>query len=296
MVTAPVTTQPLDGFTKFRHADGGIEHDVYAIGPPDAPPIIATHEMPGLATQTCNFARRLSAAGAGFRVYLPHLFGELLAENTRKSAQANQRQLCVSQEFARLEAGVSAPITNWLRSLAVRLSAEHHDAPVGAIGMCATGSLAIPLVLERQVVAPVTSQPAVPFSELYAATGLGKGPWASQFNLADETLRDAAARLNRDNLTLLAFRFKPDRICAAEKIERLRHEFGDRLEAHEYDTPWWTPLQVPPPHAVLTYEYDKAEGAGPDHPTRQAFATLVEFFDRRLRPPSAPATATPGHD
>jgi hypothetical protein len=100
-------------------------------------------------------------------------------------------------------------------------------------------------------------------------------------NVDDEEIAGAARRLDADALTLLAFRFKRDRICVAEKMKRLGDAFGKRLEAHEYDSPWWGAV-VKPPHAVLTEEYDKAGDAGPDHPTRQAFATLIGFLHRQL--------------
>lgn len=69
------------------------------------------------------------------------------------------------------------------------------------------------------------------------------------------------------------------RLCISEEIDRLRREFPGRVDAHEYDGPSRWPM---PPHAVLTYEYERAGDAGPDHPTRRAFATLVAFLRERL--------------
>ena len=267
----------LSGFDCFPHGDGTYEHDVYATGKKSDRPLLVTHELPGFTVETLNFARRL--AGRGFRVYLPHLFGEFLVNDTK----GNEKRLCVSAEFARLAAGVSAPVTTWLRSLARRISDEHGGGKVGALGMCLTGGFAIPLVLERAVVAPVCAQPAVPFSKRYVALGIGKGPWARALNVSDDDVRGAAARLERDDLKLLAFRFDSDRICVADKMDRLEAEFGDRVEVHELQTPWWSRVRLPtPPHAVFTYEYEKAKNAGPNHPTRRAFETLVGFFSTRL--------------
>ncbi len=264
----------LDAFTRFAHEDSGISHDVYAIGERGAPPVLVMHELPGLAEPAVRFARRLSAQG--FHVYLPHLFGDLL----KWDALGNYRRLCVSKEFANLQANVSAPITTWLRSLTRRMSDEHGSRRVGAIGMCLTGAFAIPLVLDPWVTAPVASQPAVPMSWRYAITGFGKGAWARELNVTDTELTQAARRLETERLTLLAFRFKTDRISVPEKIERLREACGDRLESHTYATPWWR--FVRPPHAVLTEEYDKASDASPDHPTRQALARLVSFLQEHL--------------
>lgn len=265
----------LKDFTIFSHSNQGIAHDVYVIGVPSHPPVLVMHELPGLAEPALSFARRLSAQG--FHVYLPHLFGQMLERDTR----GNYRRLCVSQEFAKLKAGVSAPITTWLRSLSRHMSTEHEGRPVGAIGMCVTGAFAIPLVLDPWVTAPVASQPAVPFSMAYFLTGVGKGSWARELNVADIELAAAADRLKAENLTLLAFRFKSDRISVSEKIQRLRDACGAQIESHEYDGPWWRSI-ANPPHAVLTEEYDKAQDADPEHPTRLAFARLVGFLREHL--------------
>lgn len=266
-------TGPLHAFSCFTHAHGAFEHDVYVVGQPADPPVLVMHELPGLTDETLNFARRLQAAQ--FRVYLPHLFGRLRHDDP----QGNHRRLCISEEFGRLAAGVSAPVTDWLRSLARRVSAEHGGASVGAIGMCLTGGFVIPLVLEPRVVAPVAAQPAVPFSQAYVVLPLRKGPWAGQLNVSQPDIDAARERMTRDDLRMLAFRFKADRVCVAEKIDRLRREFPGRVDAHEYDGPSRWPM---PPHAVLTYEYERAGDAGPDHPTRRAFSTLVEFLRERL--------------
>ena len=267
----------LAGFECFPHTEGAYEHDVYVTGKPADRPLLVIHELPGFTVETLNFARRLAARG--FRVYLPHLFGGFLENDTL----GNEKRLCVSAEFANLAAGVSAPVTTWLRSLARRISALHGDGKVGALGMCLTGGFAIPLVLERPVVAPVCAQPAVPFSKRFVALGFGKGPWAPALNVSDDDVRGAKARMDRDDLKLLAFRFDSDRICVAEKMGRLKAEFGNRVEVHQLKTPWMSRFRLPtPPHAVFTYEYEKAKDAGPEHPTRRAFETLVSFFQRQL--------------
>lgn len=262
----------IPGFDQFDFSDGGVSKTVYRKG--DGPPVLVMHELPGLTEFATRFADRLVAAG--FSVYLPLLFGEPL----KRDVWGYYRQLCVSQEFGRLQAGVSAPITDWLRVLARELSARHSGGRVGAIGMCLTGGFVIPLILEPAVTAPVTSQPAVPFSQVFSLTGLGRGPWMRELNVADADLARAAARARAENLALLALRFRADRICVGEKFERLREAFGPQLEAHELDSPGGFRLR--PPHAVLTEEYDKAGDAGPDHPTRVATARVIAFLRERL--------------
>ena len=63
-------------------------------------------------------------------------------------------------------------------------------------------------------------------------------------------------------------------------------ECGAQFEAHQYESPWWQAIPLAP-HAVLTYEYERAHDAGPEHPTRRAFVTLVGFLNKRLRPTAA---------
>jgi dienelactone hydrolase len=265
----------LEGFTSFDHTRDGMTHRVYVTGAAEAAPVLVMHEMPGFAEPAVDFARRLSAEG--FQVALPHLFGDFM----KRDPLRYYRQLCVSREFANLAAGVSAPITVWLRSLTKRLSTKHQGARVGAIGMCLTGAFVLPLVLDPWVTAPVAAQPAIPFSLTYRLTGLGKGAWASQLNVHDDELRGAGERLRRDGLHLLALRFRDDRISVAEKIDRLRAACGDRLDAHEYPSPARR-KPFDPPHAILTEEYLRARDVGPSHPTRQAFAHVVAFLREQL--------------
>lgn len=254
-----------------------VTHDVYTHG--DGPPVILMHELPGLNLHTFAFGRRLAAHG--FRVALPHLFGQMEPEATTGHSLANLRSLCVSREFGRLAAGVSAPVVDWLRGLARALSAEQGGGRVGAVGMCLTGAFAIPLILEPSVTAAVVSQPSIPW---------GLGHRARQLNVADDDVRGAADCLRRARRTLLALRFQQDRICQPEKFDRLRMEFGDQLQAHEFDFSGGWRRFFTRPHSVLTAEYDRAVEAGPNHPTREALRLLVAFLSQHLTAQPTPAS------
>jgi dienelactone hydrolase len=261
--------EALEGFTEIPFSHEGLAHRVFWIG--EGPPVLVMHELPGLSPAALRFGRRLSSRG--FRVYLPLLFGEPGQDDWR----ASHRELCVSREFANLSAGVSAPIVNWLRALAADLSARHQGSRVGAIGMCLTGAFAIPLILEPRVTAPVAAQPGTPFSAAFRAIGIGRGPWMSQLNISDQDLQAAAVRAERDNVTLLAARFEKDRICPAERLDRLQAVFGARLKRREL--PGGSFFQ--PPHATLTSEYERAPDR-PDEPTRQWFEEVVAFLKANL--------------
>lgn len=83
--------------------------------------------------------------------------------------------------------------------------------------------------------------------------------------------------IGRDNLTLLAGRFEKDRICPAERLDRLQRQFGDRLIRREL--PGGSILK--PPHATLTTVYEKAPD-DPDEPTHKWFEEVVAFLKERL--------------
>jgi dienelactone hydrolase len=265
-----VADNALDGFSEFPFPRKDIEHRVFFTG--DGPPVLVLHELPGLSPAALRFGKRLAAEG--FRVYMPLLFGEPGQDDWKSS----HRMLCVSKEFANLAAGVSAPIVDWLRELAAELSTRHGGARVGAIGMCVTGAFAIPLILERSVTAPIAAQPGVPFSATFRATGLGKGPWMSQLNISDADLESAAARARTDGISIIAVRFEKDRICPAERLDRLKQAFGTQFIRREL--PGGSFLQ--PPHATLTAGYESAPD-DPSEPTRQLFREVVAFLNARLK-------------
>lgn len=266
-------TEAIPGFQEFPFSHADITRTVYWTG--NGAPVLVMHELPGLSPSVAGFGKRL--ADAGFCVYLPLLFGKPLQHELRGS----YRQLCVSREFAKLQAGVSAPITDWLRALATNLSARHGGSKVGAIGMCLTGAFAIPLILEPCVTAPVAAQPGAPFSVPFRALGIGRGQWMSQLNISDDDLQHAADRARAEGLTLLTFRFSTDRVCPAERVQRLQKTFGAQLESHELQSnSVWRTL-VSPPHATLTEEYDRAPNRG-DDPTRMIFERVVAFLRGRI--------------
>ena len=259
----------LTGFDEITFAHRDVTHRVFCIG--NGPPVLVMHELPGLTPAALRLGRRLAARD--FRVYLPLLFGEPAQDDWRSSYRA----LCVSREFANLQAGVSAPVVDWLRAFAAELGVRHEHSKVGAIGMCLTGAFVIPLILEPCVTAPVAAQPGAPFSAVFRAIGIGRGPWMSQLNVSEDDVMKAAARAQRDDVAILAARFEKDRICPAERLDRLASTFGARLIRREL--PGGSFLQ--PPHATLTTEYERAPD-DPDQPTHKWFEEVVGFLKQRL--------------
>jgi dienelactone hydrolase len=267
----------LEGFAQFRFEAGEFSHTVYYGGDRRDPPLLMMPELAGFSPGLLQFADRLKAAR--FQVYVPWLFGPF----GQRTPWRNAARLCISREFANLRAGVSAPVTVWLRALATHISQHNGGGRVGAIGMCLTGAFAIPLIIDPQVVAAVAAQPSVPFSALFTLFGVGRGEWMHQLNVSDGDIAKARDRLTSGSAQLLALRNRADGICPREKLERFEREFPVGLEVHEYGEVDSRNSLGDRPHATFTKEYRIALAPADDHPSRRAFADLVAFFDRYLR-------------
>ena len=285
--TARVAGPALERFEQFSFASDRIAHPVYYAGDPQAPPLLLLPEIAGFSPGLRLFAERL--VEARFRVHMPWIFGPF----GKRAPVRNGIRLCISREFAYLRAGVSSPVTTWLRALTAHISKHSGGTQVGAIGMCLTGAFAIPLIIDPRVVAAVAAQPAAPLSLLFSVFGIESAGRSSQLNISDSEIAAARARLDAGEAHLLAVRCRPDRVCPRAKIERLQREFPVGLEFREYASPGERNCLGERPHATFTREYRIAPNASPDHYSRRAFADLVAFFDQHLRV-SAGAHAPPG--
>jgi dienelactone hydrolase len=245
----------LSGFAQFSFEAHDQRHAVFHSDNAAHPPILLLPEIAGFSPGLISFAERLIEAG--FRVYVPWLFGPF----GKRAPVRNALRLCVSREFAYLRAGVSAPITDWLRALAAHISHHNSGARIGALGMCLTGAFVIPLVIDPTVAAVVAAQPAVPMSLWHLASGNGGGQTASALNVGDHDIAEARARLASGQARMLALRCRADRICPQSKIERLRREFPDGLEVREYGQVDDRNAVGERPHATFTKEYRLAPGA-----------------------------------
>src|SRR6476469_5451891 len=192
---------PLEDFARRDVTLDGVSKVVYVAGA--GPAVIVMTEMPGISPHVARFARWVR--DAGFTVYMPSLFGRDGAVPGVEEGKATFRRACVSAEFRAFAANESSPVIVWLRALA-RLAHEQCGGPgVGAIGMCFTGNFALTMMLEPSMLAPVLAQPSLPLKE---PAGL---------EIAPDEIRAVRERLDRENLTVLAYRFKGDQICRAER-------------------------------------------------------------------------------
>jgi dienelactone hydrolase len=137
---------PIDGFTQFDFADGGIEHAVYRNG--GGPGVLIMHEVPGLTPQCIDLANRIGSAG--YTVFLPLLFGEPNSSAT----VANTLRVCVSREFKCFALNESSPISVWLRALGQRIYGDLNGNGIGVIGLCLTGGFVLSLMADSEVLAP----------------------------------------------------------------------------------------------------------------------------------------------
>jgi dienelactone hydrolase len=261
----------LEGYANFRFAHDGVEKTVYRLG--SGPGVVIIHEVPGITPPVEAFATRV--AEAGFTAFVPHLFGTPGKPLSAGYALGQMARACISREFHVLAAGESSPVTDWLRALCRHAHAECGGPGVGAIGMCLTGNFALSLMVDESVMAPVLSQPSLPFP---VSRRHREGLHLSAAEL--ETVRKRA----RAGCGVLGMRFTADPLVPAERFERLRRELGSGFEAIEIDSSRGNPHGIArTAHSVVTN--DLVDEAG--HPTRAALDRVLAFFAERLRPAAA---------
>jgi len=256
----------LDDFDTFSFTHDGAERTVYKKG--RGPGVVVMHEIPGITPPVAAFARRV--VDAGFTVYMPHLFGTPGKPLSIPYAAGQLARACVSREFSMLAKNESSPITDWLRALCRRAHEECGGVGVGAIGMCITGNFALALMVDEWVMAPVLSQPSMPFGVTAAHR--------AALHVSDEGLRTIKRRAAA-GCGVLGLRFTADPMCPGERFETLRRELGDGFEGIEIDSgPGNAHGLTRMAHSVVTNDLVDEEG----HPTRAALDRVLSFFRERL--------------
>jgi dienelactone hydrolase len=265
------TDDTLDDFSAREMTLEGLSKRVYVAG--SGPAVIVMAEMPGISPHVARFARWVQ--GAGFTVYMPSLFGRDGAVPNAEEGAAVFQRACISAEFRALAANQSSPVTQWLRALARQAHQECGGPGVGAIGMCFTGNFALTMMLEPSMLAPVLAQPALPLKD---PAGL---------EIAPEEIKAVRERLEREDLTVLAYRFKGDLICKAERFAAYAAALGHRFIARELpdsaanqDVAPFFARHVPYPHSVVTQHLIDEAG----QPTVAARDEILDFFATRLLP------------
>ena len=264
----------LDGFESFAFTDDGATRDVYVRG--SGPGVVVMHEVPGITPEVAGFARRV--ADEGFTVFVPHMFGTPGQPLSIPYALGQIAHCCISREFHVLSARGSSPITHWLRALCREAHRRCGGPGVGAIGMCMTGNFALSLMVDESVMAPVLSQPSLPF-------GLN-AEMRGALHLSDEDLAVVRRRASA-GCGVLGMRFTHDPMVPAERFETLRRELGEGFESIEIDSSPGNPHGIArSAHSVVTNDLVDEDG----HPTRAALERVLALFrERLLEPPGTTA-------
>ena len=150
----------------------------------------------------------------------------------------------------------TSPIIGWLRALAKQIHQEVGGVGVGAVGMCFSGGFALGMMVDDIMVAPVLSQPSLPF-----AVGARR---SADLNLSES---DEARVIERAQAgcQVLGLRYTGDKLVGT-RFDSLRKLLGDAFIAVEFAS---TTKQD---HSVLT-EQIQEEGV----------VQVLNFFQEKLQ-------------
>lgn len=260
--------------------DAGGRHTTYVCKiPPDngdvagaeRRPVLVLHEYDYLSTVCLEFAERLSRAG--FRVYVPLLFGKADGVAGPGTLIANTWELETSGElYTLLAEHKRQPMTTWLCTLAKRISEQHGGQRIAAIGMCLTGALPIAMIGEdAPILTAVVAQPSIP---LLACTPEGE----RSLGISDDEINNAIRRVRSEHILIFGTRYEDDQIGKRARFEHIQALFGENFEDHTipasaYLQPKWKLKSSA--HATLTLCY---RARPDDYPPRKLYLDLVAFL------------------
>ncbi len=227
----------LEGWEKGSFTAATLTRDTYRKG--SGPVVVVVHEIPGITPAVERFANEV--VGRGFTVVMPDLVGTPGKEVSGKYLASSMFKVCISKEFTNMALNKTSPIIAWLRALARSLHNEVGGKGVGAVGMCFSGGFALGMMVDDIMIAPVLSQPSMPF-----AVNKARG---ADLNLSPD---DAAVIAQRaaDGCQVLGLRFTKDK-AVGDRFTSLRELLGDSFIAIEL------PSNKPTDHSVLTEQRDE---------------------------------------
>lgn len=247
----------LDGWSRSTFTAAGFTREVYRRG--TGPGVVVVHEVPGITPRVAQFANEL--VERGFTVLMPSLVGEPGREPSGAYVARSMAKVCVSREFANWATGRTSPIIGWLRALARHLHDEVGGPGVGAVGMCFTGGFALGMMVDDLMIAPVLSQPSLPFA-------VGKARSGDVGLSHDDAL--VVARRAADGCQVLGLRYTGDTFVGDRRFEALHALLGDAFIAIEL------PSVDRKDHSVLTEQRDDA-----------SVERVISFLAERLLPTAA---------
>lgn len=240
------------GWTRDSFTSAGITHDTYTRG--SGPGVVVVHEIPGITPSVARFAN--DVVTAGFTVVMPLLVGEAGREPKGAYMGASLSKVCISREFTTMAMGRTSPVIAWLRAVAKHLHHQVGGVGVGAVGMCFSGGFALGMMVDEIMVAPVLSQPSLPFP-------FGKSRGANLGLSPDDEI--AISRRATAGCQVLGLKFDQDKLVGT-RFDTLRTLLGDAFIAIEF------PSATKNDHSVLT-EQRQEEGV----------VKVIEFLRQKLQ-------------
>jgi dienelactone hydrolase len=233
-----MSTDVLAGWQKGSFTAAGFTRDTYRRG--SGPGVIVVHEVPGITPKVTAFANEV--VDAGFTVVMPSLVGTPGKEFSNGYAMSSLTKVCISKEFSALAMNKTSPIIAFLRALGRQLHSEVGGRGIGALGMCFSGGFALGMMIDDHMVAPVLSQPSLPFA-------MGKKRGANLHLSVDD--ERAVQRRAAEGCEVLGLRYTGDRLVG-DRFSTLRELIGDKFVAIEL------PSVKKSDHSVLTEQRDEA--------------------------------------
>jgi dienelactone hydrolase len=257
----------LTGWMSAPFTGGGYTHDVYRRG--EGLGVLLIPEIPGIHPGVLWLGNHL--VDNGFTVAIPSLFGEPGRGKDVGYIMSTITRACLAREFAAFATNKQRPVAVFLRALARDLNKSTPGKGVGVIGQCFTGGFALAAAVDDSVLAPVLSQPSVPFP---LTPRQRRDPGVSDLEL--NAFKDRAAQ---EGLCAMGLRFSEDKAVPSERFATLKERLGDAFEVIEIDSrPGNEHGFSRMAHSVLTDEVREVDG----HPAYEARKRVVEFLTARL--------------
>ena len=210
----------IAGWDQSPFTHEGVTHPTWRKG--TGPVVIVVHEIPGVTPKVIEFAERV--VNEGFTVVMPLLVGEVGRGPSGAYIAQSMAKICISREFTTMAMRKTSPIISWLRALAQQLHAEVGGVGVGAVGMCFSGGFALGMMVDDIMVAPVLSQPSLPF-----AIGGSRG---ADLNLSESDQARVAERAQA-GCQVLGLRYTGDKLVGT-RFATLRKLLGEAFIAVEF--------------------------------------------------------------
>ena len=243
----------MNGWSQSKFSSRGVTHETFRKG--SGPVVIIVHEIPGITPAVEKFANEVVAAG--FTVVMPLLVGNFGEPPSGRYMASSAAKVCISREFTTMALNKTSPIISWLRELAKYLHAEIGGKGVGAVGMCFSGGFALGMMVDDIMVAPVLSQPSMPFA-MGAARGADLG-----LSLDDEIIIKQRAEAG---CQVLGLRFTGDKLVGT-RFASLQKLLGDAFIAVEFES------SSKSDHSVLTEQVEES-----------GVLRVLEFLQQKLKP------------